>query len=113
MRKLPNGTANSDVSDLERIERYIDPAPRYAWMLWHASRCCGHGTRSCTDNHPHPVSVPGNEVFVLAGVFSILGAAKNAVKALQVATDWLKVVEFLYFMSYLKSLKLDPGITSA
>ena len=47
------------------------------------------------------------------GILSILGAAKNAVKALQVATDWLKVVEFLYFMSYPKSLKLDPGITSA
>ena len=34
--RLPNGGANSDVSDLkERTNQYINPASRYACMSWH------------------------------------------------------------------------------
>ena len=39
MCKLPDGVANSDVSDLkERTEKFIDPALQYACLMVHTPR---------------------------------------------------------------------------
>ena len=93
MCKLPDGVANSDVSDLkERTDKYIDPALRYACVSWHM----------------HLVDVDTMPAYVHAiiptlyqflekqflfwlEVLSVLGAVRNAVEALQVTTDRLEV----------------------
>ena len=71
MCKLPDGVANSDVSDLkERADKYIDPALRYACMSWYMHLVDAdtmHNVRPCTHDHPYPLSVPGEEVSVMAG----------------------------------------------
>ena len=93
--KLPDMVANSDVSDLEeRIERYVDPALRYACRSWHMHLV-----------HRHRIPV---DAFKIAStlhrfletkflfwleVLSVMGAVRNAVDALQVAMGWLEVCE--------------------
>ena len=90
---LPDGVANSDVSDLkERAERYIDPALRYACMSWHL-----HLINADTVPAHAPAITPtlhqflGEKFLFWLEVLSVLGATRNAAEALQVATDWLEV----------------------
>jgi len=93
--RLPDGVANSDVSDLkERTEKYIDPALRYACLSWHLH---------LIDADTIPVHTPaitptlhqflGEKFLCWLEVLSVLGAVRNAVEALQVATDWLEVCQ--------------------
>jgi len=102
MCKLPDGVANSDVSDLkERIEKYIDPFLRYACMSWHVH---------LVDVHMTPAHAPTiaptlhrlleTKFLFWLEVLSVLGAARNAVEALQVAADWLEVCRVSTLMSH-------------
>ena len=95
MCKLPDGVANSDVSDLkERTERYIDPALRYACASWHM-----HLVDANTTPAHAPVITPtlhqflGEKFLFWLEVLSIIGTARNAVEALQVTTNWLEVCQ--------------------
>jgi len=91
--KLPDGVANSDVSDLkERTEQYIDPALRYACMSWDMHLVGADMIPAHT-----PAITPTLHQFLETKflfwleVLSVLGAARNAVEALQVTTDLLEV----------------------
>jgi len=90
---LPDGVANSDVSDLkERANQYINPALQYACMSWHV-----HLVDADTTPARAPIITLTIHQFLETKflfwleVLSVLGAARNAVEALQVATDWLEV----------------------
>jgi len=93
MCNLPDGVANSDVSDLkERTERYIDPALQYACMSWHMHLVDADTTPACA-----PAITPTMHQFLETKflfwleVLSVLGTARIAVEALQVTMDWLEV----------------------
>ena len=90
---LADGVANSDVSDLkERTEKYIDPALRYACTSWHTHLVDADTTPAHT-----PTITPILRQFLETKflcwleVLSVLGAVRNAVEALQVTMDWLRV----------------------
>ena len=96
MCKLPDGVANSDVSDLkERTEKYINPALLYACVSWHTHHV------SLVDADKIPAHIPTitpaihwfleTKFLFWLEVLSVLGAARNAVDALQVTMDWLEV----------------------
>ena len=96
MCKLPDGVANSDVSDLkERAEEFIDPALQYACVSWH-THLVGLVDANIIPAHV-PTITPAIHRFLETKflfwleVLSILGAARNAVEALQVTADWLEV----------------------
>jgi hypothetical protein len=91
MCKLPDAVTNSEVDDLdERIERYIDPALRYTCASWHK-----HPTDEHTARTPAITSALHHflekEFLFWLEVLSVLGAAKEAVDALEVATNLLEV----------------------
>jgi len=90
---LPDGVANSDVSDLkERIERCITPALRYACMSWHTHLVDADTTPACAPAITSTLHQFLEKKFLFwLEALSVLGAARNAVEALQVATDWLEV----------------------
>ena len=93
MCKLPDSVANADVRDLkERVERYIDPALQYACRSWHT-----HLVGGCT-TLVHALEITSalqrfleTKFLFWLEVLSVLGAARNAVDALQAAASWLEV----------------------
>ena len=93
MCKLPDGVANSDVGDLkDRIERYINPALRYACRSWHR-HLIDQDTASV--DRPEIISAlhrfMERKLLFWLEVVSVLGAARDAVDALQTTTNWLEV----------------------
>ena len=96
MCKLPDGVANSDVSDLkERAKKYINPALRYACVSWH-THLVGLVDADIIPAHVPTISPAIHQFLETKFLFwlevlSVLGAARNAVDALQVTTDWLEV----------------------
>ena len=93
MCKLPDGVANSDVSDLkERTERYINPALRYACISWHTHLVCVDTvpTQAPAITLTLRQFLETNFLFWLE-ILSVLGAVRNAVEALQATTEWLEV----------------------
>ena len=101
MCKLPDGVANSDVSDLkERTERYINPALRNACMSWHTHLVDA-------DAMPAPSRVPTivltlhqfleTKFLFWLEVLSVLDAVRDVVEALQVTADWLEVCQIFKF----------------
>jgi hypothetical protein len=93
MCNLPDGIANSDVSDLkERSEEYIDPALRYACMSWHIHLIDAHMALAQA-----PTIIPTLHQFLekkflfWLEVLSVTSATRNAVDALQATVDWLEV----------------------
>ena len=95
MCKLPDGVANSDVNDLkERTNKCINPALRYACMSWHVHLVDADTTpaRAPTITLTIHQFLETKFLFWLEAL-SVLGAARNAVEALQVATDWLEVCQ--------------------
>jgi len=91
MCKLPDGAINSEVNDLsERTEQYIDQALQYACKSWH---------KHLVDTTPvHILKITPvlhrflEEKFLFwLEVLSVLGAAREAVKALEAAAKWLDV----------------------
>ena len=103
MCKLPDGVANSDVSDLkERIEKYTDPFLRYACMSWHIHLV----DVSTTPAHAPTIAPTLHRLLETRFLFwlevlSVLGAARNALEALQVAAEWLEVCRVSTLMSHL------------
>ena len=93
--KLPDGVANSDVSDLkDRARRYLNPALQYACMSWH-THLVNAGTipaRTPTIASTLQRFLETKFLFWLE-VLSVLGAARSAIKALQITTDWLEVCQ--------------------
>ena len=93
MCKLPDGVANSDVNDLkERTEKYIDPVLRYACMSWHTHLVDVDTTSAHVPTITHTLHQFLEKKFLCwLEVLSVLGAVRNAVEALQVTMDWLRV----------------------
>ena len=91
MCKLPDGAMNSEVNDLkERTKQYIDQALEYACRSWHK-----HLVETAPAHTPTITSVlhrflEGRFLFWLE-VLSVLGAAREAVGALEAAAGWLDV----------------------
>jgi len=89
--KLPDSITNSEVDDLhERTKQYLSPTLQYACRSWHK-----HLIVEDT-NHRHTITsilhyfLEKKFLFWLE-VLSVLGAAKEAVDALGVVIQWLKV----------------------
>ena len=96
MCKLPDGVSNSDVGDLkERTEKYLNPALRYACVSWHTHLADLVDADTILARVPIPTPtlhqfLETKFLFWLE-VLSVLGAARNAVDALQATMDWLEV----------------------
>ena len=98
MCQLPDGVANSDVSDLKKkVEEHINPALQYACLSWHM-----HLVGVATS--PADVTTITDTLHKFLGmkflfwleVLSVLGTVRNAVDALQVTQDWLEVCSLLF-----------------
>ncbi|KAF9642892.1 hypothetical protein BDM02DRAFT_3069542, partial [Thelephora ganbajun] len=91
MCMLPDAVTNSEVSDLhERTERYISPALQYACKSWHKHLVDEH--TACTSKITSALHRFLEDKFVFwLEVLSVLGAAREAVGTLDLATKWLKV----------------------
>ncbi|KAF9644991.1 YVTN repeat-like/Quino protein amine dehydrogenase [Thelephora ganbajun] len=86
MCRLPDAVANSEVPDLrERTERYISPALQYACKSWHK-----HLVDQRTARTPEITSALHrfleNKFMFWLEVLSVLGAAREAVDALDLVT---------------------------
>ena len=93
---LPDGVANSDVSNLkEKTEEHINSTLRYACMSWHTHLVGLVDADITPANEPAitPILRQFLETKFLCWleVLSVLGAVRNAVEALQVAMDWSRV----------------------
>ena len=93
---LPDGVANSDVSNLkEKTEEHINCTLRYACVSWHTHLV------GLVDADTIPAQVPTitpilrqfleTKFLCWLEVLSVLGAVRSAVEALQVTMDWLRV----------------------
>ncbi|KAF9642270.1 hypothetical protein BDM02DRAFT_3124713 [Thelephora ganbajun] len=90
MCKLPDAITNSEVPDLrDRAERYIAPALQYACKSWHK-----HLADERTARTPKITSALHrfleNKFLFWLEVLSVLGAAREAVDALDLVTKWLE-----------------------
>ena len=104
MCKLPDTVANSEVGDLrERTERYIDHALQYACKSWHKHLVDDRGTHM-----PDIMSALHhflrNKFLFWLEVLSVLGAARDAVDALEVAAKWLEVSCIICLIHHLNLL---------
>ena len=93
MCKLPDGVANSDVGDLkERIEQYLNPALQYACRSWHTHLVDKQRTSASAPEITSTLHRFFETKFLFwLDVLSVLGAARNAVVALQAVVGWLEV----------------------
>ncbi|KAF9643443.1 hypothetical protein BDM02DRAFT_3065052, partial [Thelephora ganbajun] len=90
MCKLPDTVTNSEVPDLrERTERYISPALQYACKSWHKHLVDEHTTRTPEITSALHRFLENKFVFWLE-VLSVLGAAREAIDALDVITKRLE-----------------------
>ena len=91
MCKLPDAVKNSEVNDLkERTKQYLDPALQYACKSWHKHLIDEPSIRTPAITSTLHQFLEKKFLFWLE-VLSVLGAAKEAVGALQVAAKWLEV----------------------
>jgi hypothetical protein len=104
MCKLPDGATNSEVDDLrERTERYIDRALQYACRSWHKHLV-----------HTTPAHILGlipvlhrfleEKLLFWLEVLSVLGAAREAVDALDLVSKRLDVRSAALFYPFQNSL---------
>jgi hypothetical protein len=91
MCNLQDAVANSDVGDLKERSDKINLALRYACVSWHV-----HLAGTCAIPDHTSAVTPALHQFLeekflfWLEVLSILGATRNAIEALQEATDWLE-----------------------
>ena len=90
MCRLPDGVINSEVNGMRgRIEEYFDQSLKYACESWHnhidTNTTCTPGVASALHHF-----LESKFLFWLE-VLSILGTLRNAVDALKVTAEWLKV----------------------
>ena len=91
MCDLPDAITNSEVIDLlERAERNIDPALRYACKSWHKHLIDEDTTNTPTITSALRHFLEKKFLFWLE-VLSVLGAVREAVDALEAAAKWLEV----------------------
>ncbi|KAF9646350.1 hypothetical protein BDM02DRAFT_246803 [Thelephora ganbajun] len=91
MCKLPDAAANSEVPDLrQRTERYIDSALQYACKSWHKHLVDEHMVRTPKITSALHRFLENKFLFWLE-VLSVLGAAREAVDALDLVAGWLEV----------------------
>ena len=91
MCKLPDAVANSEVEDLsKRTEQYLDPALQYACKSWYKHLIDEHTIHTPAITSALHCLLEKKFLFWLE-VLSVLGAAREAVEALEVAARWLKV----------------------
>jgi len=91
MCKLPDAVANSEVEDLDqRIERYLDSALQYACKSWHKHLVDENTARIPAFTSALHRFLEKKFLFWLE-VLSVLGAAREAVDALEVAARWSEV----------------------
>ena len=91
MCKLPDGVINSEVDDLkERTEQHIDQALRYACRSWHKHLVTTLPARTSEITSALHRVLEGKFLFWLE-VLSVLGAAREAVDALDATARWLNV----------------------
>ncbi|KAF9643063.1 hypothetical protein BDM02DRAFT_3273228 [Thelephora ganbajun] len=91
MCKLPDAITNSQVPDLrERTERYISSALQYACKSWHKHLVDEHTVRTPKITSALHRFLENKFVFWLE-VLGVLGAAREAVGALDLVTKWLEV----------------------
>ena len=111
MCKLTDGVLNSEVKDLEeRIEQHIDPALQYACKSWH---------KHLVDNEPAPKlritpflhQFLENKFTFWLEVLSVLGAAREAVDALEVVEKWVDVSNILLYLLFQILIILDSGVS--
>ena len=97
MCDIPDAITNSEVGDLhERTERYIDPALRYACKSWHKHLIDEHTIHTPAITSILHSFLEKKFLFWLE-VLSVLGAAREAVDALEVAAKWLEVCRVSMF----------------
>jgi len=112
MCKLPDAVANSAVSNLhERVEQYLSPALQYACMSWHKHLINEHVVQSLTITSTLHQFLETKFLFWLE-VLSVLGAAKEAIDALEGVAKWLEVSSVSPLSTELNLPRLGPGITS-
>ena len=113
MCKLSDGVLNSEVDDLrERTDQYINHSLRYACRSWHKhlfDTAPAHTFEITSVLHRF---LEGKFLFWLE-VLSVLGAAREAVDALEASVKWLGVrcVSLLNVSQY--SLGPDLGIANS
>jgi len=91
MCKLPDGILNSEVDDLkERTKQYIHQPLEYACRSWHKHLVDTTPTHRLEITSALHRFLEGKFIFWLE-VLSILGTAREAVNALEVAARWLDV----------------------
>jgi len=91
MCKLPDAVINSEVDDLwDRTNQYINPALRYACMLWHKHLVYGDPGHTPDIGSAIRLLLERKFLFWLE-VLSVVGATRGAVDALEVAAKWLEV----------------------
>ncbi|KAF9644973.1 hypothetical protein BDM02DRAFT_3190111 [Thelephora ganbajun] len=90
MCKLPDAVTNSEVPDLrERAEQYIDSGLQYACKSWHKHLVDEHTARTPEITSALHRFLENKFVFWLE-VLSVLGAAREAIDALDVVTQLLE-----------------------
>ncbi|KAF9646211.1 YVTN repeat-like/Quino protein amine dehydrogenase, partial [Thelephora ganbajun] len=90
MCKLPDAVANSEVPDLrERTQRYISPTLQYACKSWHKHLVDEHTARTPKITSVLHCFLEKKFLFWLE-VLSVLGAAREAVDALEMAAEWME-----------------------
>ncbi|KAF9644121.1 hypothetical protein BDM02DRAFT_3065261, partial [Thelephora ganbajun] len=91
MCNLPDAVANREVDDLcERTKQYLDPALQYACKSWHKHLIDGYTVRTPAIAFALHRFLEKKFLFWLE-VLSVLGAAREAIDALDVAAKWLEV----------------------
>ena len=91
MCKLPDGVINSEVVDLkERVVLHIDQALQYACKSWY-KHLAGTTPSHALNVTPILHQFLEEKFLFWLEVLSVLGAAREAVEALNAATKWLNV----------------------
>ena len=104
MCRLPDTVANCEVDNLhERIRQYLNPALQYACKSWHKHFIDEHTIHGSTATSTLQCFLEKKFLFWLE-VLSVLGAAKEAIDALQVVAKQLKV-------SQISPFDVLPGFT--
>ena len=110
--KLPEGVTNSDVKDMaERIERYVEPALRYACRSWHVHLVGGYaGSVNMLETSSALLRFLEGKFLCWLEILSVLGAVRVAVDALQATVDWLEVRQAYVVDVLIKSLIHGVGV---
>ena len=107
MCKLPDGVVNSEVDDLKwRTEQYIDHALEYACRSWHKHLVGKMAARTLDVLQ----QFLGEKFLFWLEVLSVLGAAREAVYALEATITWLDVCCISLLVHFQTYIDLGLGV---